>query len=159
MTLRIAISGHRGLPTAVEQQVDRLIRDALAELRDQDVTGLSCIADGADTLFARAVLDTGGHLEVVVPAQKYREGLPAEHWPAYDTLFNAAHLVHEMDFVESTSEAHQAASERMLELAEELWAVWDGLPARGFGGTADVVAAAHHRGLPVRIFWPDGATR
>ncbi|MFI6396209.1 hypothetical protein [Nonomuraea sp. NPDC050540] len=157
--MRIAVSGHRGLPTAVEQQVDRLIRDALADLDDQDVTGLSCIADGADTLFARAVLDTGGNLEVVVPAQEYRAGLPVEHWPGYDTLFNAATLVHAVDFVESTSEAHQAASERMLELAEELWAVWDGLPARGFGGTADVVAAAHRRGLPVRIFWPDGATR
>ncbi|MFI7643391.1 hypothetical protein [Nonomuraea sp. NPDC049400] len=82
-----------------------------------------------------------------------------EHWPAYDALFSAADLVHEMGFIESTSEAHQAASERMLELAEERWAVWDGLPARGFGGTADVVAAARHRGLPVRIFWPDGAMR
>ncbi|MBG0818649.1 hypothetical protein [Planomonospora sp. ID82291] len=159
MTMRIAISGHRGLPAAVEQQVDRLIRDALAELGDQQVTGLSCIADGADTLFARAVVDMGGDLEVVVPAQMYRDGLPAEHWPAYDSLFSAATLVHEMDFIDSTSEAHQAASERMLELAEELWAVWDGLPARGFGGTADVVAAARSRGLPVRIFWPDGATR
>jgi hypothetical protein len=64
-----------------------------------------------------------------------------------------------MDFIDSTSEAHQAASERMLELAKELWTVWDGLPARGFGGTANVVAAAHNRGLPVRALWPDGATR
>ncbi|MFD9950235.1 hypothetical protein ACFWYW_56045 [Nonomuraea sp. NPDC059023] len=47
----------------------------------------------------------------------------------------------------------------MLEFAEELWAVWDGLSARGFGGAADVAAAARDRGLPVRIFWPDGATR
>ncbi|MEV4889944.1 hypothetical protein AB0K48_11205 [Nonomuraea sp. NPDC055795] len=49
MTMRIAVSGHRGLPAAVEQQVDRLSRNALTELGDQGVTGLSCIADGADT--------------------------------------------------------------------------------------------------------------
>ncbi|MFC5834378.1 hypothetical protein [Nonomuraea insulae] len=32
---RIAISGHRGLPAAVEQQVDRLIREAFAELVEE----------------------------------------------------------------------------------------------------------------------------
>jgi hypothetical protein len=156
MNPRIAITGHRGLPPDVEQQVDRLIRDALG---GRDVIGLSCVADGADTLFARAVLDLGGSLEVVVPAQKYREGLPPEHRPAYDALFGAAVQVHETGLVESTGEAHQAGSERMRDLADELWAVWDGLPARGFGGTADVVAAAHARGLPVRVLWPDGARR
>ncbi|MGW5688883.1 hypothetical protein [Nonomuraea sp. NPDC003754] len=159
MTLRIAITGHRGLSPAVEQLVDRELRDALADLGHQEVTGVSCLADGADAIFARAVLDAGGLLEVVVPAQQYREGLPAEHWPTYDALFAAARQVHEMDFVESTSRSHQAASERMLELADELWAVWDGLPARGYGGTADVVAAARERGVPVRVFWPEGATR
>ncbi|MEU4229601.1 hypothetical protein AB0F17_35335 [Nonomuraea sp. NPDC026600] len=158
MMWRIA-TGHRALPSAVEQLVDRELRDALTALDHQEVTGLSCIADSADALFARAVLDADGLLEVVVPAHKYREGFPAEHWPTYDALFAAARQVHEMDVVESTSQSHQAASERMLELADELWAVWDGLPARGFGGTADVVAAARDRGLPVRIFCPDGATR
>jgi len=34
------------------------------------------------------------------------------------------------------------ASEHMLTLADELLAIWDGKPARGHGGTADVAAAA-----------------
>jgi hypothetical protein len=38
-------------------------------------------------------------------------------------------------------------------------AVWDGKPARGYGGTADVVADAKTRGIPVTIIWPPGATR
>ncbi|MEQ4723745.1 hypothetical protein [Nonomuraea sp. B19D2] len=158
MTLRIAISGHRGLPPAVEQQVDGMLRLALAEL-DEPVIGLSCIADGADTMGARAILDAGGQLEVLVPAEKYREGLPAEHWPAYDELYQRAARIHELDFVESTSESHQTASELMLDHADVLWAVWDGLPARGYGGTADVVAAARDHGIPVRVFWPEGASR
>jgi len=29
-----------------------------------------------------------------------------------------------------------AASELMLQHADQLWAVWDGQPARGYGGTA-----------------------
>ena len=38
-----------------------------------------------------------------------------------------------------------------------LVAVWDGQPARGLGGTADVVA--RQRGVPMEVIWPQGATR
>jgi hypothetical protein len=31
--------------------------------------------------------------------------------------------------------------------------------SRAYGGTADVVANARERGIPVRIIWPDGAER
>ncbi len=44
-------------------------------------------------------------------------------------------------------------------MADELWALWDGKPARAYGGTADVVAYARDRGVPVRVIWPDGARR
>jgi hypothetical protein len=47
----------------------------------------------------------------------------------------------------------------MLQHSDQLWAVWDGQPARGYGGTADVVAAAHGNGLPVQVIWPPGAHR
>jgi hypothetical protein len=41
-----------------------------------------------------------------------------------------------------------------------LVAVWDGQPARGLGGTADVVVAyARERGVLVQVIWPEGATR
>ncbi|MFF4619567.1 hypothetical protein [Nonomuraea jabiensis] len=51
----------------------------------------------------------------------------------------------------------EAAS--ILEDADLLFAVWDGQPARGYGGTADVVAEARRRGVPVRVIWPEGARR
>jgi hypothetical protein len=47
----------------------------------------------------------------------------------------------------------------MLDRAEHLFAVWDGKPARGYGGTADVVAEARQRAIPVTVIWPDGASR
>ena len=67
--------------------------------------------------------------------------------------------MHRLDFTESTSEAHMAASRFMLGQAGELWAVWDGKPARGYGGTADVVACARESGIPVQVIWPAGARR
>ena len=155
---RIAISGHRGLPAPTARLVDQALRAALAE-RAPDVTGLSCLADGADQIFARAVTDLGGTLEAVIPAAQYREGLPADSHPEYDDLIAQAAAVHQLPFIESTSESHMAASKLMVEEADELYAVWDGKPARSYGGTADVVLYAREHGTPVRVIWPDGAQR
>jgi hypothetical protein len=154
---RIAISGHRGLPAPVQQLIDRAIRAALDGL--DDVTGLSCLADGPDQIFARAVLDHGGRIEAIIPAALYRDGLPADAHAEYDWLLTQAVTAHRLPFTQSTSEAHMAASELMIKHAGQLWAVWDGLPARGYGGTADVVTAARASGLPVRVIWPQGAHR
>jgi hypothetical protein len=155
---RIAISGHRGLPAPTVRLVDQALRAALAE-HAPDVTGLSCLADGADQIFARAVTDLGGTLEPVIPAAQYREGLPADSHPEYDNLLAKSAAVHRLPFTESTSESHMAASKLMVDQADELYAVWDGKPARAYGGTADVVAYARERGIPVRVIWPDGAQR
>ena len=155
---RIAISGHRGLPAPTVRLVDQALRAALAE-RAPDVTGLSCLADGADQIFARAVTDLGGRLEAVIPAAQYREGLPAASRSEYDNLLAQAAAVHRLPFTESTPESHMAASKHMVDEADELYAVWDGKPARAYGGTADVVAYTREHGTPVRVIWPDGAQR
>jgi hypothetical protein len=155
---RIAISGHRGLPASTVALVDVAIRAALAG-RARDVTGLSCLADGADQVFAHAVIDLGGTLEAIIPAEMFRAGLPRETWPSYDDLLARAATVHERPFIESTIESHMAASKFMVDSADELLATWDGKPARGYGGTADVVAYARERGIPVQVIWPSGAQR
>jgi hypothetical protein len=155
---RIAMSGHRGLPGPTADLVDKAIRAALAE-HAPDVTGISCLADGADQIFARAVTDLGGELEVIIPATRYRAGLPEEALPEYDRLLAQATVVRRIPFTESTSESHMEASRTMIGQADELFAVWDGKPARGYGGTADVVAYARDHGTPVRVIWPHGAAR
>jgi hypothetical protein len=148
--MRIAISGYRGMPAPVQALVDQAIRAALAR-QQQEVTGLSCLADGPDQIFARAVLDHGGQIEAVIPATRYRHGLPTGAHAEYDRLLAQAVKLHRLPFTQSTSKAHMAASELMIKQADQLWAVWDGQPARGYGGTADVVAAARASGLPVQV--------
>ncbi|MFI5716025.1 hypothetical protein [Nocardia sp. NPDC051750] len=156
---RIAITGHRGLPERTTAAVETQLHAELENRAGRELVGISCIADGPDASFARAVLDVGGSLVVVVPAQKYRESLPTEHHALYDDLYSSAAQVITLDHVESDSEAHQAGSVRMLDEADELIAVWDGKPARGYGGTADVVAVARERGMPITVVWPEGASR
>lgn len=154
----IGITGHRGLPTPTTRLIKHALRETLADYGTR-VTGVTSLADGADQLFARAVLEAGGLIEVIVPAAQYRESLPVESHAEYDDLFDHAIKVHRLQFTESTSESHMAASELMISMVGELFAVWDQQPARGYGGTAEIVAHAHEQGRPVRIIWPDGATR
>lgn len=157
---RLAITGHRGLPLATEKLVDAALREKIARRRATgELVGLSCLADGADTLFARAVLDADGTLIAIIPAAEYRDGLPAEHHPTYDALLAEAADVIRLDHQASDSQAHMDASVRMISEADELLAVWDGKPARGYGGTADIVDAARDRSLPTTVVWPAGATR
>lgn len=155
---RIAVSGHRGLLAHTVRLVDKAIRTALLP-HAPDVIGSSSLADGADQIFARAVSDLGGKIEAVIPASRYREGLPEDSHAEYDDLLAHSVVVHRLPFTESTSESHMAASKFMIDHADELYAVWDGQPARGYGGTADVVAYARERGTPVVVIWPEGAQR
>jgi hypothetical protein len=155
----VGITGHRRLSATTSTLVDIAIRENLRGRGGGDLVGVTCLADGADTIFAQAVLDLGGAIEVVVPATRYREGLPAEHHPTYDRLLPVASAVHRLGYEESDSESHMAASLRIIDMISELFAVWDGKPARGYGGTADVVAAARQKGRSVVILWPEGSTR
>jgi len=157
--MRVGITGHRGLSPEVEKQVRHSLAEAVAAYDPASLVGVSCIADGPDTWFAQAVLDHGGRIEVVLPAEQYRADLPDWHHPAYDALLHRAADVHRTGLDESGSDAHMAGSELLVGLVDELLAVWDGQPARGFGGTADVVAYAERTGVPARILWPAGATR
>jgi hypothetical protein len=87
--MRIAITGHRGLPDATEQLVDRALRGELArDSTGNSLIGISCLADGADQIFARAVLDVGGQLDVIIPAIRYRDGLPGTAQTNYDRLLS-----------------------------------------------------------------------
>jgi hypothetical protein len=157
--MRIGITGHRELPPATERLVDQAIREQLAAYAGPDLVGVSILADGADQIFARTVLDTGGQIEVIVPAAQYRAGLPESAHDTYDSLLARASHIDRLDRIESTEDAHMEASNAMLSLADRLFAVWDGKPALGYGGTADVVGEARKRGTPVTIIWPEDATR
>jgi hypothetical protein len=155
---RIAITGHRGLRLETARLIAAAIGKALARVREP-VVGLTCLADGSDQIFAQAVIENRGDIEAFIAADRFRDCLPPEnHWD-YDRLRGRTAAVHALPYVEPTPESFMQASRLMVDNADLLWAVWDGKPARGYGGTADVVAYARDQGVPVEIIWPDGAER
>jgi hypothetical protein len=154
----IGVTGHRGLPPRTQELIATALRKELEPHAGRELVGVSCLAGGPDQLFARTVLDLGGSLEVVVPAEQYRDGLDPDEQRGYDELLAKAKHVERLPFVESTEQAHPAG-QAVVDRSERLVAVWDGKPARGIGGTADIVSYARQKGVPVAVLWPDGATR
>lgn len=157
--MRIAVTGHMNITDSTVPLVVDAIRERLA-LIDGPLVGISCIARGADSLFAKTVLDAGGTLEVILPSADYRQAkVKPDHAPLFDELIAKAEVVRTMLFETANRDAYVAANNAMLDSADELFAVWDGQPSPDRGGTAGVVADARDRSLPVTVIWPAGASR
>jgi hypothetical protein len=121
---------------------------------------ISCVARGADSIFAQAVLDAGGKLAVVLPSADYRERkVKPDHAAQFDDLVRRAATVRVMAFEEANRAAYEAANRVLLSSCDRLFAVWDGQAGMDKGSTASVVAEARERGVPVEIIWPAEAAR
>jgi hypothetical protein len=155
--MRIAITGHRNLDGPTTVMVDNAIRRLLGEFTD--VVGISCLAAGADQIFARAVLDMGGRLEVVIPAFDYATTLGVAAHRRFEELKGRAFRIQEPAHETATPNAYLDAGLLTLRRLDRLIAVWDGRPAAGVGGTAEIVEHARRRGIEVHRIWPEGAAR
>jgi hypothetical protein len=157
---RIGVTGHVTLADGTADLVYACLSETLARYAEDGLHGVTCLADGADQLFARAILALNGTYEVVIPATDYRRrSVTRQNLPAFDELLDRASAVSYMPFARSGRSAYMAASQELLRRSDLLLAVWDGRPSAVLGDTADVVRAAQARGLPVTVLWPTGATR
>ncbi|MET8980191.1 hypothetical protein ABZX85_31760 [Streptomyces sp. NPDC004539] len=158
----IAVTGHMDLTDASIPLVRIALDELLAQYAaDGQLVGVSCIAEGADSLFAEAVLSLGGKLTVVVPSQDYRQDkVGPDHAERFDRLVGAAEQVLVLPRETADRQAYEAANAVLVERADRLVAVWNGEPPTGKrGGTADTVVEARSAGLPVDVVWPRGAAR
>ncbi|MDI5969388.1 hypothetical protein POF50_008510 [Streptomyces sp. SL13] len=157
----LAVTGHMDLTADTVPLVRAALRDLVARHAVDGLVGVSCIARGADTLFAEAVLAAGGRLAVVIPSEDYRAAkVKADHAEVFDRLLGRADEVLVMPHATANRAAYEAANTTLLDRAQRLVAVWDGRPPGGKGGgTADVVVAARAAGVPVDVVWPTGAER
>lgn len=157
--MRVGISGHQALPEEAVGFLTAEVRRVLSNAGPH-LIGCSSLAAGADQMFAGEVLAQGGDLHVIVPCKDYRttfEDLRAAR--RYDDLVSAASVVAHLPFPSPSEEAFLAAGLIVVERTDLVLAIWDGMPARGTGGTADVVEYARSIGTPVEVVWPAGVSR
>jgi hypothetical protein len=152
--VRIGVTGHIQLSRGSSRPIYRALRAFLRAqlINHHGVHGVTCLADGADSLFARAVRDLAGTFEVFLAG-------PPGSGRRTRRLLKRAHQVSQVHPDPRPEVRYAEASERMLASCDLLVAVWDGDDQGGHGGTAHTVARARAMGKPVQVIWPRKAKR
>jgi hypothetical protein len=157
--MNIGVTGHQNIAQPENWEwVARELKETLARF-PQPITGVTCLAPGADQVFARVVLESGGAIHAVIPFSGYEDMLDGEERFEYlNLLAEAVSATHLERNGNSDEEAYFIAGQVVVEMSEVLVAVWDGMPAGGLGGTGDVVALALETNTRVMQINPDTQT-
>ncbi len=157
--MRVGITGHQRLKDPSRWPWVRAEIDKLISQLPTPVTGVTSLAIGADQLFAEVVLEHGGTIEAIIPFHGYESNFAVgQARQDYCRLLGLAMRVEILEKTGSDEEAYFAAGKRLVDVIDMLVAVWDGKPAAGLGGTADVVRYALERGKRVLHLNPVSST-
>ncbi len=152
--VRVGVTGHRFLAEIEKLQaaIERALDAIDHAFPGRAPVAISPLAEGADRLVAEAVLGRGGTLEVVVPlpVDDYATDFEAEQSKAgFARLLDQAAEVVVPPATATRNEAYEQAGLYVLDSSDVLIAIYDGKPAQGRGGTAEIVERALERGMPV----------
>ena len=155
----VGVTGHQNIPRNAIKYIRRGLAQVLSRYAG-DLTGVTSLAAGADQLFAQEILNIKGQLHVVIPSKHYEDTFDSKRIrSSFLKLKNYAAHVETLDYPQPSEDAFLEAGRRIVDLSSIMIAVWDGLEARGKGGTADIVAYARESDIDIIIVWPPGMSR
>jgi hypothetical protein len=143
------VTGHQdlGSPETI-QWVSSLLHTVL--VRERVTEGLTCLARGTDQIYARALTELGLPFVAVIPCRRIEDSFESEQdLGAFRHLLERARETILLPFESPSEEAYYAAGKKLVDNSDLLIAVWNGKPAKGLGGTADVIAYAFERNVPI----------
>ena len=143
--MRVGITGHQKLADPHGWDWVRAELDNLLPKLGAPLIGITCLAVGADSLFATLVLKHNGSIEAVLPFPGYEQKLQVHARAEHRRLLSSASQVTTLQRQATDEESYLKSGKTVVDLAELLIAVWDGKPAKGLGGTADVVEYARRK--------------
>jgi len=155
----VGFTGHRNLanPPVIAAAVNAALRELKAEGTGEWIA-LSSIAAGGDLLFTEQALALGlaWHCVLPLPTAEFRKDFSEAEWLAVEALLPKAEQVRVIAENGEREDAYLDAGMETVHACDVLLAVWDGEPARGKGGTADVIAYARDLKKPLLLI--DAAT-
>ena len=144
--MRIGITGHQKLRQPSDWDWAQGEMRAILDTCTPPLIGISSLAAGADQIFAEIILQNGGTLEAIIPFADYEKTFAEQDdRDTYLSLRASAAKVELLDELNSKEEAYLLAGRRVVDLSDLMLALWNGKPAQGLGGTADVVQYAHDK--------------
>lgn len=153
--IRIGVTGHRIL--AELDRIELGVEEALGRVEQlfpgESLTVVSALAEGADRLVAwRVLARPDARLTVPLPLEEsdyIRDFSSEESRLEFSTLLRRASKIERMPPAPARDQAYEAAGEYVLNNSDVLLTIWDGRPAQGRGGTADIVSRSRSRKLPI----------
>ena len=172
LCLSVAVTGHRDhrMHGLDREALALSVNTALAQITDAatsvhkahsaayaseppQLRMVSALADGADTIVAKAAHAAGWRVDACLPfpREQYANDFAAgAHHDDFVSLLSQATATFELpgNHTDATA-AYEAVGRLLLEQCDVLLALWDGATNRGRGGTSRVVADAVARHIPV----------
>ncbi len=151
----IGVTGHRTLenPTAIIAGVDKTLHAVETSFETEHITVLSPLAEGADRIIASRALAIDGTKLIAIlplPIASYQEDFRSpSSIKEFQDLLQLADEIIELPRNINREESYWNVGKYLVAHCDVLIAIWDGQPARGPGGTAEVIALARDRNLPV----------
>lgn len=146
--MNIGITGHQDLSEYVLDWIKNSLLDFIA--KNKVVKGYSSLAVGADQLFVKCLLEMKIKYDVIIPCNNYETTFKNESdLSNFNSLLSSANKIAKLDFKEPSELAFYKAGVKIVELSDMIIAVWDGQPAKGLGGTADIVEISLEKGKRV----------
>ena len=156
----VGFAGHRHLQNRekVREVLLTLVNSLRAEISGQ-LVGYSSVAIGGDTIFAEALLSCGLPWMALLPHPEhdFKNDFTESDWATTSALLQRALRVQSLSEKKGTDRdlAYLECGILVVEEADLVVAVWDGKPARGVGGTADIVAIVRNSSKPLILIDPD----
>jgi SMODS and SLOG-associating 2TM effector domain 1 len=164
LRLRIGISGHRnvtscypGLDDVLRYVLDVIMGPRAAIAADSTpvcVRVVSSLAEGADRVLVQAMVPASGQLEAILPldrADYCADFDSATSKQEFASLLAEAAVTEVMPPAASRDDAYESAGKSVVDRSDVMVFMWDGHPARGRGGTAEIYEYALQR--KKAIFW------
>jgi hypothetical protein len=150
----VGFTGHRQLadPAAAAQAITAALKSLQTEGAGEWI-GLSSIATGSDQLFVEQLraLGLSWHAILPLPRAEFQKDFSPAGWAQVEHWLRDAEHVRIINAHGSRDDAYLDCGLETVDGADVLIALWDGEPAHGKGGTADVVEYALSIGKPLLL--------
>lgn len=150
--MKVGMTGHQSIgPISVVEWVSSTLDGQIAKY--ETTSGYTCLASGADQLFARLLQSKGIPYTVIIPSNEYEMTFSHSYeLENYRSLLSSAKEQIQTSFGSPNEAAYYRAGREIVKQAEIIFAVWDGKRARGLGGTGDIVLyALQQRKMVIQI--------
>ena len=141
--MKVGITGHQNLGS---KETITWLSDVLATVVHKygiDM-GITSLAIGADQLYAQILRKKDIRYLAIIPSDQYEKTFAnTSDLEKYNSLLHDASEVIKLPFNAPSEVAFYEAGKHMVNLSDMVIAIWDGQPAKGLGGTGDVVHYAH----------------